>query len=53
MKGPALMALFADVATGSSDETDVLEGTGCDLQGDIQVSPGHARGRGRQLLKGD
>jgi LCP family protein required for cell wall assembly len=40
MKGPALMGLFADVATGNSDETAVLEGTCCDLEGDIQVSPG-------------
>ena len=40
MKGPALMGLFADMATGNSDETDVLEGTCCDLEGDIQVSPG-------------
>jgi LCP family protein required for cell wall assembly len=29
MKGPALMALFADVATGNSNETEVLEATCC------------------------
>ena len=40
MKGPALMGLFADIATGNSDETEVLEGTCCDLEGDIHVSPG-------------
>jgi LCP family protein required for cell wall assembly len=40
MGGPALMGLFADIATGNSGATDVLGGTCCDLQGDIQVSPG-------------
>jgi LCP family protein required for cell wall assembly len=40
MRGPALMGLFADIATGNSGETDVLQGTCCDIEGDIQVSPG-------------
>jgi LCP family protein required for cell wall assembly len=53
MKGPALMALFADVATGNSDETDVLEGTCCDLEGDIQVSPGTRADAVDKLENGD
>jgi LCP family protein required for cell wall assembly len=53
MKGPALMGLFADVATGNSDETDVLQGTCCDLQGDIQVSPGTRADAVDKLLHGD
>jgi LCP family protein required for cell wall assembly len=40
MRGPSLMGLFADIATGNSGQTEVLQGTCCDLQGDIQVSPG-------------
>ena len=40
MKGPALMALFADMATGNSDETDVLE-AGCCINGsNLFVSDG-------------
>jgi LCP family protein required for cell wall assembly len=53
MKGPALMGLFADVATGNSDETDVLQGTCCDLEGDIQVSPGTRADAVDKLLNGD
>jgi LCP family protein required for cell wall assembly len=53
MRGPALMGLFADVATGNSDETDVLEGTCCDLEGDIQVSPGTRADAVDKLLNGD
>ena len=53
MKGPALMGLFADMATGNSDETDVLEGTCCDLEGDIQVSPGTRADAVDKLLNGD
>jgi LCP family protein required for cell wall assembly len=52
MRGPALMGLFADVATGNSDETDVLEGTCCDLEGDIQVSPGTRADAVDKLLHG-
>ena len=53
MKGPALMGLFADMATGNSDETDVLEGTCCDLEGDIQVSPGTRADAVDKLENGD
>ena len=53
MKGPSLMGLFADMATGNSDETDVLEGTCCDLEGDIQVSPGTRADAVDKLLNGD
>jgi LCP family protein required for cell wall assembly len=53
MRGPALMGLFADIATGNSDETDVLDGTCCDLEGDIQVSPGTRAEAVDKLLNGD
>jgi LCP family protein required for cell wall assembly len=53
MKGPALMGLFADVATGNSDDTEVLQGTCCDLQGDIQVSSGTRADAVQKLLHGD
>jgi LCP family protein required for cell wall assembly len=52
MKGPSLMGLFADIATSSSDETDVLQGTCCDLEGDIQVSPGTRAEAVDKLLNG-
>jgi LCP family protein required for cell wall assembly len=53
MKGPSLMGLFADIGTGNSDETDVLDGTCCDLEGDIQVSPGTRAEAVDKLLNGD
>jgi LCP family protein required for cell wall assembly len=53
MKGPALMGLFADIATGNSDDTEVLQGTCCDLQGDIQVSSGTRADAVQKLLHGD
>jgi LCP family protein required for cell wall assembly len=53
MKGPALMGLFADMATGNSSDTDVLEGTCCDLQGDILVSSGDRADAVEKLLHGD
>jgi LCP family protein required for cell wall assembly len=53
MKGPSLMGLFADIATGNSDETDVLQGTCCDLEGDIQVSPGTRSEAVDKLLDGN
>jgi LCP family protein required for cell wall assembly len=53
MKGPSLMGLFADIATGNSDDTEVLQGTCCDLQGDIQVSPGTRADAVQKLLHGD
>ena len=53
MRGPSLMGLFLDVATGNSDETEVLDGTCCDLEGDIQVSPGTRAEAVDKLLNGD
>lgn len=53
MKGLSLMGLFADLATGNSDETDVLDGTCCDLEGDIQVSPGTRAEAVDRLLNGE
>jgi LCP family protein required for cell wall assembly len=53
MRGPSLMGLFADIATGNSDDTEVLQGTCCDLQGDIQVSPGTRADAVQKLLHGD
>lgn len=53
MRGPALMGLFADVATGNSDETDVIQGTCCDLEGDIHVSAGDRADAVDKLLHGD
>jgi LCP family protein required for cell wall assembly len=53
MKGPALLGLFADIATGNSSDTEVLEGTCCDLEGDIQVSPGTRAEAVDRLLNGD
>jgi LCP family protein required for cell wall assembly len=53
MRGPSLMGLFADMATGNSDNTEVLQGTCCDLQGDIQVSPGTRADAVQKLLHGD
>jgi LCP family protein required for cell wall assembly len=52
MRGPALMGLFADIATGNSDDTEVLQGTCCDLQGDIQVSAGTRADAVQKLLHG-
>jgi LCP family protein required for cell wall assembly len=52
MKGPALMGLFADMATGNSSETDVLTGSCCDLQGDILVSEGDRADAVDKLLHG-
>jgi LCP family protein required for cell wall assembly len=52
MKGPALMALFADMATGNSDETEVLE-AGCCVNGsNLFVSDGAKREAVDQLLNG-
>ena len=52
MKGPALMGLFADMATGNSSDTDVLTGSCCDLDGDILVSPGDRAAAVDKLLHG-
>jgi LCP family protein required for cell wall assembly len=52
MKGPALMALFADMATGNSDETEVLE-AGCCINGsNLFVSDGAKRDAVDKLLNG-
>jgi LCP family protein required for cell wall assembly len=52
MKGPALMALFADMATGNSDETEVLE-AGCCVNGsNLFVSDGAKREAVDMLLNG-
>ena len=52
MKGPALAALFADIATGNSDETEVLE-AGCCINGsNLFVSDGAKRDAVQKLLEG-
>jgi LCP family protein required for cell wall assembly len=51
MKGPALMALFADVATGNSDETEVLEATCC-RGSNLFVSDGAKEDAVRKLVDG-
>lgn len=52
MKGPALMALFADMATGNTDETEVLE-AGCCVNGsNLFVSDGAKRDAVDKLLNG-
>ena len=52
MKGPGLMGLFADMATGNSDETEVLE-SGCCINGsNLFVSDGAKRAAVDKLLNG-
>ena len=52
MKGPGLMALFADLATGNSDETEVIE-AGCCINGsNLFVSEGAKKDAVRKLLDG-
>jgi LCP family protein required for cell wall assembly len=52
MRGPALMGLFADMATGNSDETEVLE-AGCCINGsNLFVSDGAKRDAVDKLLNG-
>jgi LCP family protein required for cell wall assembly len=52
MKAPGLMALFADMATGNSDETQVLE-AGCCINGsNLFVSEGAKRDAVDKLLNG-
>jgi LCP family protein required for cell wall assembly len=52
LKGPGLMALFADMATGSSDETAVLE-AGCCINGsNLFVSAGAKRDAVEKLVNG-
>ena len=53
MKGPGLLALFADLATGNSDETAVLT-AGCCINGsNLFVSDGAKRDAVRKLVEGD
>jgi LCP family protein required for cell wall assembly len=52
LRGPGLMALFADMATGNSDETAVLE-AGCCINGsNLFVSDGAKRDAVEKLLNG-
>lgn len=52
MRGPGLMALFADLATGNSDETSVLE-AGCCINGsNLFVSDGAKSDAVARLLRG-
>lgn len=52
MNGLELMMLFADMATGSSDETSVLEATCC-RGSNLFVSEGSKQDAVRKLLEGD
>ena len=52
MNGFELMMLFGDMATGSSDETEVLEATCCNGS-NLFVSDGAKRDAVRKLLEGD
>jgi LCP family protein required for cell wall assembly len=52
MNGLELMMLFADMATGSSDQTEVLEATCCNGS-NLFVSDGAKRDAVRKLLSGD
>jgi LCP family protein required for cell wall assembly len=52
MKGPGLMALFADLATGNAGDTEVLE-SGCCINGsNLFVSPGAKKDAVDKLLHG-
>jgi LCP family protein required for cell wall assembly len=53
MRGPGLLALFADLATGNSNDTEVLS-AGCCINGsNLFVSEGAKRDAVRKLLEGD
>ena len=52
MNGLQLMGLFADMATGTSDETDVLEATCC-RGSNLFVSEGAKQDAVRKLMEGD
>jgi LCP family protein required for cell wall assembly len=52
MNGLQLMALFADMATGNSKDTEVLEATCCNGS-NLFVSEGSKRDAVNKLLKGD
>ena len=51
LNGFQLMALFADMATGNSSDTEVLEATCCNGS-NLFVSDGSKRDAVRKLLKG-
>ena len=55
MKGPQLLALFADLATGSSDDTMVLEPSclSCGPSGSLVVSAGAKTEAAQRLVEGD
>jgi hypothetical protein len=54
MAGPGLFGLFTDLATGSSDKTDVLKPSclSCGPGGSLLVSEGERRDAVDQLLNG-
>jgi LCP family protein required for cell wall assembly len=52
MNGPELMMLFADMATGGSDDTQVLEATCC-RGSNLFVSEGAKQDAVRKLVEGD
>ena len=53
MNGLQLMALFGDMATGNSSDTEVLEATCCNNGSNLFVSEGSKRDAVRKLLEGD
>ena len=53
MGGFQLMALFADMATGNSGDTEVLEATCCNNGTNLFVSDGSKQDAVRKLLEGD
>ena len=53
MNGIQLMGLFADMATGTSDKTEVLEATCCSGGSNLFVSDGAKADAVRKLVKGD
>jgi LCP family protein required for cell wall assembly len=53
MNGLQLMALFGDMATGNSSDTEVLEATCCNNGSNLFVSEGSKRDAVRKLLEGE
>jgi anionic cell wall polymer biosynthesis LytR-Cps2A-Psr (LCP) family protein len=52
MRGPALIALFTDMATGGSEETEVLEATCCASGSNLFVSDTAKADAVRKLVEG-
>jgi LCP family protein required for cell wall assembly len=52
MRGPGLMALFLDLATGGNSNTEVLEATCCNGS-NLFVTPGAKKDAVHKLLEGD